>query len=81
MLSSVTISEPLQQVLSDLSVQEQLSIEVILAKAIESYRRQSLLNKANQAFAQLKKNPPVWQQELEERVAWETTLSDGLEET
>jgi hypothetical protein len=81
MLSSVTISEPLQQVLYNLSVQEQLSIEAILAKAIESYRRQSLLNQANQAFAQLKQNPQVWQQELEERVVWETTLSDGLKET
>lgn len=81
MLSSITISQPLQQVLYDLSVQEQLSIEAILAKAIEYYRRQSVLNQANQAFAQLKQNPQVWQQELEERVVWEATLSDGLKET
>jgi hypothetical protein len=81
MLSSVTISEPLKQVLYELSVQEQLSIEAILAKAIEHYRRQSLLDKANQAFAKLKNNPQVWQQELEERVVWEATLVDGLEET
>lgn len=80
MLSSITISESHQRVLYELSKQEQLSIEAILAKAIEYYRRQSLLDKANQAFAQLKNNPPGWQQELEERGVWEATLADGLEE-
>jgi hypothetical protein len=46
----------------------------------DSNYRQSLLEQANEAYAKLRNNPSAWQEELNERGSWETTLSDGLED-
>ncbi|MDP9380337.1 MAG: hypothetical protein M3Q29_09335 [Chloroflexota bacterium] len=43
------------------------------------YRRQLLLDRANDGFAALRGDPEAWREELEERAAWDVTLSDGLE--
>jgi hypothetical protein len=48
--------------------------------ALEEYRRRLFLEEANQAFAELRKDPTAWQEELEERRIWDRTLADGLEE-
>ena len=52
------------------------TLQVVLDKAIESYYRQKFLEEANQAFAELRKDPEAWQAEMEERKAWDITLND-----
>jgi len=52
----------------------------VVDEAVEAYRRQVLLDKANQAFAALRSDKKSWQAELEEREAWDETLADGAEE-
>lgn len=50
----------------------------IVALAIERLRRQRILESANAGFAAMKKDAGVWREELDERGAWESTLTDGL---
>jgi hypothetical protein len=49
-----------------------------LAKAVELYRRQSFLQKANSEFGRLRKNPKAWKAELKERKSWDATMNDNL---
>jgi len=48
--------------------------------AAERQRRKEFLQAAEECYARLRKDPKAWQEELEERAVWETTLLDGLEE-
>jgi hypothetical protein len=54
-------------------------VQKVLDQAIEQYRRQIFLIQTNQAFAELKSNPALWQEELAERALWDVTLADGVE--
>ena len=53
----------------------------VVDEAVEAYRRQILLEKANQAYAALRSDTEAWQTELAEREAWDATLADGAKET
>ena len=55
-------------------------MQTSLAKAIELYRRQVFLQKANNAFAAVRKDPKAWKEELKERETWGTTLMDNMKE-
>ena len=55
------------------------TIGEILAKAVDAYRREMLLNDANRAFAKLKEREELWKDEQKEREEWETALADGLD--
>ena len=51
----------------------------VVDEAVEAYRRQVLLETANEAYAALRSDGKAWQAELEEREAWDATLADGAE--
>jgi hypothetical protein len=53
------------------------TIGEMLSKAVESYRRELLLEDTNEAFAKQKEQGDLWKGELVEREEWEGTLSDG----
>jgi len=55
------------------------TIGEVLVKAVESFRRQMLLNDANEAFGKLRQNEKLWKDEHHEREEWEATLADGLD--
>jgi len=77
--SIVTISNTSYQALAELSASSGKPIQTVLEQAIEQYRRQQFLAAANQAYITLRDRPEDWQEELEEREAWDSTLEDGLE--
>jgi hypothetical protein len=77
--STVTISNTSYQTLAEISALSGKPIETVLEQAIEQYRRQQFLATANQAYLALRDRPEAWQEELEEREAWDITLEDGLE--
>ena len=52
----------------------------VLAKAVESYRRQTFLEALNGDFAALRADPEAWKEESAERAAWDEALADGLED-
>jgi predicted transcriptional regulator len=74
---TVRIDEASRQTLRELSERRGESMQEILARAIEEYRRRHFLESANNAFAALQKQPKAWKQEQEERRAWDRTLRDG----
>ncbi len=53
---------------------------VLLEKAVDAFLRQQFLIKANEEFAIIKKNPELWDVEIQERKDWDVTLADGLED-
>ena len=54
-------------------------MQKILDRAVEHYRRQKFLQDANRAFAALRKNKSAWADEVKERIAWDRTMSDGVD--
>lgn len=65
--------------LQQLAQDEGISMQALLDRALEEYRRARLFARAHEAYAALRADPIAWQQELEERAAWEATLADDLE--
>ncbi len=54
-------------------------MQQILAKAVEAYRRQRILEQTNAVYAALRSDRQAWQEILDERAEWDVTLTDGLE--
>jgi predicted transcriptional regulator len=57
------------------------SMQAVLEQALEQYRRQQLLEATNAAYAALRTAPEARTNLEQECLAWEQTLTDGLEET
>jgi hypothetical protein len=76
----VPISESSYKILVELASRGSESIDVLLDKAIEEYRRNQLLDRTNAAYAALRSDEGAWQDELAERRDWDATLADGLDE-
>jgi len=76
----VRLSPSAHQTLCQLSKRTGRSMQSLLDDAIEALRRERLLDETNAAFAALKRDPKAWKAELEERRAWDATLTDGLED-
>ena len=78
--ATVRISLSTREKLRSLTSETGESMQDILDEAVEIYRRQHFLKRANAAFAVLRNDPDAWQEEQEERAAWDVTLTDDLEE-
>ncbi|MCP5111421.1 MAG: toxin-antitoxin system protein [bacterium] len=78
--ATVRISPRSREVLRGLAKRDRESMQAVLEKAVELYRRQSFLEEANRGFAAMRRDADAWKQELAEREIWEQTLQDGLEE-
>jgi len=78
--TTVRISAAKLQVLRELSVETGETMQAILERAIEQYRRQRVLEATNAAYAALRADPEAWSEILEERAELENTLSDGLQD-
>lgn len=76
---TVRISDISRNTLRKLAAKEGASMQAILDKAVESYRRQLFLEEVNRAYAALRQDQGTWMQIEREREAWDTTLEDGLE--
>ncbi len=77
--ATVRISSTTQRMLRELAANTGESMQSLLDKAIEAYRRERFLDQANTAFAALRRDPKKWKAELEERNAWDATLGDDME--
>ena len=78
--TTVRVSQETRQALRELAEQTGDPIHKVLAKAVEAYRRQYILEEANAAYAALRADPEAWREEQEERQAWDVTMADGLED-
>lgn len=78
--TTVRINPGAYTMLRRIAEESKESMQSTLAKAIELYRRENFLQKANLAFAVLRKAPKAWQEELNERGGWDPALSDDIED-
>lgn len=79
-MPSTRISEPTLESLRKLANASGDSMQAILDRAVEMYRRRRFLEESNRAYEALRKNPETWKDEEDERKAWDATLADGQEE-
>jgi hypothetical protein len=78
-MPTTRISGPSREVLRKLAEESGESLQAILDKAIEMYRRQRFLEENNRAFEALRANSKAWKAEQAEREAWDIALGDDLE--
>jgi predicted transcriptional regulator len=75
--ATVRISKETRDTLRNLAARSGESMQTIIDRAIEGYRRQSFIEQANKAYSALRENPQAWESERQERLEWEATLSDN----
>jgi hypothetical protein len=78
--TTVRVRSETRDLLRELAHETGEPIQDVLAKAVETYRRQRILAATNAAYAALRADPARWQEEQRERAAWEGTLADGRED-
>lgn len=77
--TTVRIGNDVKNALKELATQDGESMQGVLEKAIEYYRRQRFLEEVNTAYATLQKDPAS-QKSLEKELGeWDNTLLDGLD--
>lgn len=76
----VRISEQAHQTLREMARTEHDSMQSVLEKAVEQYRRRRFLEDVNAGYLALREDPEAWKELGEERSAWDATLMDGLPE-
>ena len=78
--ATVRVSLKVRNILKDLSRETGEPMASILNEAVENYRRQLILEKANQAYKKLKENQEMWKEEVEERKMWDSMNMDDIED-
>jgi hypothetical protein len=76
---TVSISEPSQVILKELAEQTGQSMEDVLDKALEAYRRKLFFEQMNAGYAEQQADPKAWAEHLTDRKQWNATLADGLD--
>jgi succinate dehydrogenase/fumarate reductase flavoprotein subunit len=77
--ATVRVKPETHLALRELAEQGHESMQDVLARAVEMYRRHRILEETNAAYAALRADPEQWQEVLDERAEWESTLLDDLE--
>jgi predicted DNA-binding protein len=78
MTTTVRIADQTQVHLKALASQTGESMQEVLGKAVEAYRRQRIIEQTNAAYEALRHNPAGWLEEQRERADWDVTIADGL---
>ena len=76
---NVRISPRAHHLLRQMAEEEQQSMQSVLDRVLERYRRERFLRAANADFEALTKDQKAWKGELRERQVWERTVADGLD--
>lgn len=75
---TVRVRKETHELLRELAEQTGESVQDVLAKAVEAYRRQFIWQRTNAAYAALRADADSWSEVEEERRLWESTVTDGL---
>ncbi len=76
--TTVRITRNTWKSLRETARQTGMSMQEIMEKSVEEYRRKRLLEETNNAFLVLKEKPEHWKEEQEERRLWNKTIGDNL---
>jgi len=77
--TTIRVSTSTRDLLQELATQSGNSMQFVLERALEQYRRQQLLEDVNAAYAVLHADTAAWAELERERAEWDQTLADGLE--
>jgi predicted transcriptional regulator len=77
--ATVRVTADTRATLQQLAQESNESMQSVVAKAVDEYKRNLLLRRTNEAYAALRARPDRWAEEQSERAAWEATLADDLE--
>jgi predicted DNA-binding ribbon-helix-helix protein len=72
------VRKDIHDTLRSIAEKEDVSMQDVLARALESYRRQRFLEDTNRAFAALRTDSTNWASVEQERELLAGTLMDGL---
>lgn len=79
MATQLRIDETTHTVIKNLAKESGESMQSIVDKAVERYKRELFFESLNEDFKRLRESETDWNAELEERRLWEKTLLDGDE--
>ena len=74
------ISPGAHKLLGELAEKSGESMQAVLDKALEAYRRTCFLEGLAAEFAALRADPAAWAEELAERAIWDRAMMDDLED-
>ena len=76
--TTVRVTESTRTLLRHLAAAEGRPMQLIIATAVEAYRRERFLKAVNAGYATLREDAAAWAGVAEERAVWDRTLLDGL---
>ncbi len=79
-MTTVRVDEKTHEAIKEIAELDGDTVTGVVARAVEAYRRQRMLESLDIAFAALKADPAAWAEELAARAEWDVTLKDGLED-
>jgi predicted transcriptional regulator len=77
--ATVRISEKTRKTLRELAAKTGESMQSVLDRAVEEYRREQFMKEVNAAYAALRADPEAWADWQKELAVWDATLMDGLD--
>lgn len=80
MAETIRIDPKSHAALADIARAKHIPLSEALARAVEAYRRELLIQAMDADYAALRADSKDWAQEQTERAAWETTNADGLQD-
>ncbi len=80
MTTTIRVSTQTHMKLHELAQTAGVSMQQIVEKAIDLYRRQQFLETVNAAYATLRTDEETWNDYEAELSEWDVTLTDGLED-
>ena len=75
---NIRISPQSKATLRELADHEDKPMQTVLDDAIEQYRRDRFFRELDEGYARLQTDDKAWQEELDERRLWDSTVADGL---
>ncbi len=77
--ATVRISEASRELLRELARHTDSTMQSVIERALEEYRKRLFWNRAEEEFKTMRENPKAWNEEIAEREHWDASLMDGLE--
>lgn len=76
---TIQISERSWKTLCELAAESGESMQAVVDRAVEAYRRQKFMEAANASYAAFRADPEAWAEYQKELALWDCTLMDGLD--
>ncbi|HPR65076.1 MAG TPA: ribbon-helix-helix protein, CopG family [Thermoanaerobaculia bacterium] len=80
MATTVRIDEETHALLKEIAKGENISMHLLLRRALETYRREGILREANRAYGLLREDSRAWDELLQEREKLDGLLDEGISE-